>query len=247
MSSHALDLRFRRIGRGTFAGGLLITLAVHGLLGVLVWWAHVGSPPPPEAPRDLMVAKMVTLGKPREKFWLPKKAVQPKPQAPPPTIKVTENETAAPAPKEAPRPEDPEVSKDLKRALERARKLAAASAEEPPEGLPTGSAAGTATEASAGDAYATAIYEAIRRNWTVPTGLSLGAASALETDVIVTISDDGRLGTPRIKKSSGNELFDASCMEAIQATRDVPPPPPSERAKYRRGVVLQFEGKDLAR
>jgi hypothetical protein len=36
-------------------------------------------------------------------------------------------------------------------------------------------------------------------------------------------------------------------MQAIQTTRRVPAPPAAVRARFRRGVVLQFGGKDLAR
>jgi len=242
-----IDLRFRRIGRGAFLGGVFMTLLIHGALAGLAWYAHFGSPPAPEIERDLMVTRLVSFGKPREKFWLPKIKTPPRPQAPEPTIKVSEDPNAAPAQKAAPRPEDPDTSKDMRRALERARALAKASVEDPAEGSLTGSTAGTSTEASVGDEYATKVYEAIRKNWNVPTGLSLGVASNLVTDVIVSIGDDGALGSPRIKKSSGNDLYDASCMQAVQATGKVPPPPAEARGRYRRGVTLGFEGQDLAR
>jgi TonB family protein len=247
VSSGTVDLRFRPLDRGTFMGGVLMTLAVHALLAALVYFAHVTQPEPTEVSRDLMVTKMVSLGKPRNKNWLPRIVEPPKPKAPEPTIKVTQNLNAAPAVKEPPRPKDPEIAKDVKRAMDRARMLARNAAEEPPEGSLQGSATGTSTEASAGDAYATAIYEAIRRNWTVPTGLSIGTVSELVTDIRISISESGEILSPTVRKSSGNNLYDDSCMQAVQATRRVPPPPASEQRKWRRGVVLGFEGKELAR
>lgn len=247
MSTTTVDVRVRRLGRGTFVGGVFATLLIHGGLAYLVYWAHVKGPPPPEAVHDLMVTRLVTLGKPREKFWLPRLPTQPKPKPVEKTIKVTEDLNAAPAQKEAPKPEDKEVSKDLKHALERARKLAQAAGDDPPEGSLTGSTRGTSTEASEGDAYATSIFDAIRKNWSVPTGLSLGAVTGLLAEIRVAVDEGGTLAPPRLIKSSGNELFDSSCMEAIQATRTVPPPPPGQRTKYKRGLILEFDGKDLAR
>ncbi len=248
MAATTFSLRFHRIGRGVFLGGVLLTLAVHGALMGLVWFAHVKSPPPPEAPRDLMVTRLVTLGKKRDKFLLPRIVQPPQPKAPEPTIKLSDDLNAAPAQKEAPRPDDAKMSKELRRALERARALSQASApEEPPEGSLTGSAQGTATQASAGDEYATAIFEAIKRNWNVPAGLTQGDLTGLVAEVRVFIGEDGELTGPRPTKRSGNDLFDASCLQAIEATRKVPPPPAAVRARFRRGTLLVFDGGELAR
>ncbi len=238
-----MDHRYRRMARGTFFGGIVMTALIHGGLLALVF-VQANQSPAPEAARDFLVTKMVTLGKPREKFWLPRIVQPPKAKAPEPTIKLSDNPNAAPAVKEAPRPDDPKVSKDLKHALDRARMLAQNNApEEPPEGSLTGSTKGTSSEASVGDEYATKVFEAIRKNWNVPTGLSIGTAVNLEVDIRVSIGAGGELSGPRVTKSSGNELFDSSCVQAIEATRTVPPPPPG----FRRGIVLTFDGKTLAR
>jgi outer membrane biosynthesis protein TonB len=244
----ASHIGFRSLGRGTIAG-FFITLLVHGAIGYLVYLSQLKAAPPREVVRDFMVTKTVTLGKPREKFWLPKKVQPPPPKIEQPVIKVAQDPNAAPAQKEAPKPEDAEISKDLRRALQRARALAAAAEEEPPEGSLTGSTAGNATEGSAGDEYATQIYEAIKRNWSAPTGLVKDSELAgLVTSIRVRISDDGTLLEPVMQKSSRNQFFDDSCMQAIKATGKVPAPPtPALRAQYRRGVLLEFEGSDLAR
>jgi TonB family protein len=242
-----VEIRFRPLHRGTFVGGVLATLAIHlGLVG-LVYYAHVKSPARTEEVHDVLITRTISLGKPREKFWLPRLVQPPKPKAPPPTIKLSDDLAAPAAKKEAPRPPDADISKELKRAHDRARALARNLAEEPPEGSLTGSEHGTANEASAGDAYATAVYEAIKKNWNVPAGLSVGDVINLDTEVRISISDDGTILAPRMTKSSGNGLYDDSCVQAVAATRKVPPPPASVRARYRRGVVLEFGGKDLAR
>jgi TonB family protein len=230
-------------------GGVLLTLVIHGAIGLMVYQSQLRSAPRPEAVRDFIVTRTVTLGKKREKFWLPKVVQPPPPRAPEPVIKLTENAEAAPVPpppKEAPKPQDKEISKDLRRALERARTRAAAAKEEETEGSPLGIAGGTSSEAETGDEYFTQVYQAIRQNWNVPTGLLNDAQlAALSAEVRIQIDSDGSVRNPSLSRPSGNGLFDDSCMSAARATTNVPPPPPALRARVRRGVVLDFAGKDL--
>lgn len=137
----------RRGSRRNFAG-LVVTLALHGCVLIAVAAAHSKEEAPLIVPHDFVRAEMVKLGKPREKFWLPRLTQPPRPTAPPQTLKVAEDPNAKAAPKEAPRPEDPKISKDLKNALERARKLEAlAIPDEPDEGSLTGSKLGTSNTA----------------------------------------------------------------------------------------------------
>jgi TonB family protein len=235
----------RRTSRRSFAG-LIITLALHaGILGA-VKIAHSKGEVPLEVPRDFVVAKMVKLGKPREKFWLPRITEPPRPKAPPATIKISDDPNAAKAPVEAPRPENPEISKDLRRALDRARKLEALADTEPEEGQATGSEHGTATEASAGDAYATAISDAIRKNWSAPSGLVTDAElGRLTATFRVRVGEDGAISDSKLIKSSGNNYYDDSCTAAIEATHKVPPPPAAIRRLAARGYALEFAGKDM--
>jgi TonB family protein len=242
----------RPVGRGAITG-LLVTAAVHGGLIFAVYQSQVRAAPPPVAVRDLMVTHMINLGKPREKFWLPRVVEPPPPVKPPPeVIKVTEHADAAPAPpppvKPPPQIEDHKISTDLRRALQRAKALSQSAKEEPPEGSLTGSTEGTTSTASEGDEYATQVFNAIHRNWSAPSGLLDDAQlKGLSAEVLVVIGDGGQLGTPTLTKSSGNELFDDSCLQAVRATGRVPPVPATMRARYRRGVTLDFAGKELAR
>lgn len=242
------NTRIRPLGRGTFLGGIAATFLIHALLAGLVYYGQLKSPPRPEAPRDMIVTRLVSLGKPRDKFWLPRIVQPPKPKAPD-AIKVSEDPNALPAPKEAPKLEDTTISKDLRRALERAKSLAQnAAAEEAAEGSLTGSPMGTSNQAVSGDEYATAIYEAVRKNWSTPTGfVSDSELATLSAEVRVSISADGALGNPRLLKPSGNQYFDDSCVQAVKATGRVPPPPAGLAARFKRGSLLVFEGKDLAR
>jgi periplasmic protein TonB len=244
VASGTINLRFRPLGRGTFMGGFMLTVAVHAFLLALVYFAHVKAAPREETPRDIMVTRLVSLGAKRPERLLPRIVEPPPPKAPEPTIKVTDNVQAPPAVKEPPRPKEPERAKDLQHAMDRARRMAAS---EPAEGDPTGSRYGTSTEASTGDAYASIISQAVASHWSVPSGLTIGAVTDLVAEIKISINDSGEILSPAIRHSSGNSLFDDSCMQAIEATRRVQAPPPSERARWRRGVVLAFPGKDLAR
>jgi TonB family protein len=232
---------------------LLVTVALHGGLGYLVYHSQMSTPPPPPVVRDLMVTKLVKLGAKREKFWLPRIETAPPPPPPPKAeIKLATNPDAAPAPpppvKPPPQPEDKRIPTDLKRALQRAKMLAAAAKDEPPEGSLTGSERGTSSTAEEGDAYGSAVEEAIHRHWNAPSGLLDDAAlKGLAAEVRVPIAPDGRLGAPSLARPSGNELFDNSCLEAVRATERVPPIPPEVRSRFRHGVVIEFQGKDLPR
>lgn len=240
--------RIRPLGRGTPIGGVAVTVLLHVGLASLIYYAHYVQPPPPDAPRDMIVTKLVALGKPREKFWLPRIVTPPKPKAPMPTLKLTDDPNAAPAVKEAPKIEDAETSKELKNALRRAQLLAQANVpEEAPEGSLTGSPQGTSTEGVSGDEYATKIYTEIRRNWSTPTGLvTEQELKTLEASVKISIRADGTIANPSIRKSSGNPYFDDSCIQAVKATGKLPPPPDNLRATYQKGVNLKFRGSDLA-
>lgn len=214
--------RVRRGSRRNFAG-LLITLALHGCVLGAVALAHNQPPPPLLVARDVVRAEMVKLGKPREKFWLPR-IVQPQPsQAPPETLKVAEDPNAAPSPKEAPRPEDPKISKDLKRALERARKLEALATAEPEEGALDGSRVGTANQA-VGDQYVAQVLGMVRQNYNLPAGMNADQVQN-PPEVRFRIAADGTLTDIKLVKSSGNPLVDDACVSAPMLTRQVPAPP----------------------
>jgi len=113
----------RRGSRRNFSG-LLITIALHGVIFYAVKTAHSHPEEPLIVPHDFVQAEMVKLGKPRDKFWLPKVHAAP-PPPPPDAIKLSNDPNAKAAPVEAPKIEDPKTSKEVRRALERAQKLSA--------------------------------------------------------------------------------------------------------------------------
>lgn len=215
--------QIRRGGRGNGVGAL-VTLAVHGAVLAAVGIAHSQPTPPLIVERDFVMAEMVKLGKPRDKFWLPRLTQPPRPKAPPEVMKVAEDPGAKPAPVEAPRPENPEISKSLRRALDRARKLEAlATPEEPDEGSATGSRLGSASQAT-GDPYLAEVTALLRQNYSLPAGIA-PEQIAVPPEIRLAIASDGTLSDIKLSKSSGNGFVDDACVQAAQLTRKVPPPP----------------------
>ena len=81
-------------------------------------------------------------------------------------------------------------------------------------------------------------------NWNTPTGLINDAQlAALTAEVRIQIDDDGTLRNPSLTRSSGNDLFDDSCLRAVRATGSVPPPPPAVRARVRAGCAARLRGQ----
>lgn len=224
----------RRGSRRSFSG-LLITIALHGGIFWMVKSAHSHPQEPLIVPRDFVQAEMVKLGKPRDKFWLPKVHATP-PPPPPDAIKLSNDPNAKAAPVEAPKLEDPKTSKDVRRALERAQKLSAlAVPDEPEEGDLNGSKAGTSDHA-VGDQYLAQVSGLLRQNYNLPAGMS-PEQIATPPVIRMTIGADGTLSNIKLTKSSGNPLVDDACVSAAQLTRKVPAPP-GGRA---RGLAVECE------
>jgi protein TonB len=225
----------RRGSRRSFSG-LLITAALHGVILWAVKTAHSKPQEPLLMPRDFVQAEMVKLGKPRDKFWLPK-IHQPPPPPPPDALKIAEDPNAKPAPVEAPKIEDPKTSKEVRRALERAAKLSAlAVPDEPDEGALNGSKSGTSNQAI-GDPYIATIKGLLLQNYNLPAGMN---ADQIPTppEIRFRIGPDGTLSGIKLTKTSGNPLVDDACVSAAQLTRKVPPPPPGSKVP---GLIVACE------
>ncbi len=218
-----------RRGRRGNSVGFLVTLALHG--GVLATVGIVHSQPAPALieKREFVSAEMVKLGKPRDKFWLPRITQPPRPTAPPDTLKVADDPNAKAAPKEAPKPEDPKIAKDLKSALNRARMLESLAQEEPDEGALNGSKLGTSNQA-VGDPYLAELKGLLMQNYNLPAGM---APDQIPTppEIRFHLGDDGTISDVKLTKSSGNPLVDDACIDAAKLTRKVTPPPPTFRKR----------------
>jgi TonB family protein len=227
------EIRRGRRGNGV---GILVTVALHAGILIAVGVAHSQPAPPLIEKRDFVVAEMVKLGKPRDKFWLPRITQPPPPVAPPDTLKVSEDPDAKAAPKEAPRPEDPKISKNLKNALNRARMLESLAQEEPDEGALNGSKLGASNQA-VGDQYLAEINGVLRQNYFLPAGLAPDQI-ATPPEIRFRFKDDGTISEVKLTKSSGNPLVDDACVDAARMTRKIPPPPPDF---HKRGISVACE------
>jgi protein TonB len=221
----------RKGSRRNFAG-ILFTVALHGGVLLAVARAHNQPEPPLIVPHDFVRAELVKLGKPRDPFWLPRITQPPKPTAPPDQLKLSEDPDAKAAPKEAPRPEDPKISKELKNALDRAKKLEALAAEDDDEGSLTGSKLGASNRA-VGDQYQAQVLGLLRANYNFPAGLTPDQIPVLP-EITFRIGPDGAISDVKLAKSSTNSFVDDACVDAAKLTGKVPPPPPS-----RHGMRIQ--------
>lgn len=224
-----------------FAWGFGVTVLLHASAAVAIVLGHGKAVPVRPAPQ-MMVARLVRLGKPRLPHLLPRKpaaplpapvvAPAPEPLAPPVVPKPTE--PAPPAVKPA----------DVRSAMARARALAARNAPvgepEEPEGRPEGTPEGTADTAAEGDPWATEVYRRIRDAWQVPETVPARDLPKLKALVVVRLADDGRIVERRLKTPSGNRFFDASTLDALVRV-DRLPLPPRERAAQILGSELELE------
>ena len=133
----------------------------------------------------------------------------------------------------------------MERALARAAGKKTPETREPPDperaGSATGSPQGTAATAEEGDAYFTAVHDAILENYVVPSVISERERLYLAASVVAFIGADGRILKHEFQKKSGNLFFDQALEVAIQRARLPPPPPEVARQLRDGGVVLNFK------
>jgi len=218
-----------RRGSRRSISGLLITAALHGGVFWAVKTAHGHPQEPLIVSRDFVQAEMVKLGKPRDKFWLPKPKVAP-PPPPPDAIKLSQNADAGAAPVEAPKLTDPKTSKAVKNALARADKLTALITPDDDEGSLTGSKMGT-SDHQVGDPYDAMVMSAITQNYNLPAGLT-PEQIANPPEIKFKVTTDGSLVGAKLLKTSGNPLVDDACVSAAQMTRKVQAPPNGKPRVY---------------
>ncbi len=187
--------------------------------------------------RKPIIAKLVALGRPRNPHLLPRK------ESPPPAASAAPSKTA-PSSKPTPPRHEPSRRDLMERALARAAGKATPEPQEPPDperaGSAQGSPQGTAATAEEGDAYFTAVHDAILENYVVPSVISEAERLYLAASVLAYIGADGRILKHEFEKKSGNNFFDQALEVAIEKTKLPPPPPELARSLRDSGVVLNF-------
>ncbi|MCA1828631.1 MAG: energy transducer TonB [Myxococcales bacterium] len=225
--------------RTPLAPGIVLAVLLHVVVfgAALVLPKFFDRAPPLRKP---IIAKLVALGKPRDPHLLPRKESPPPAAAASPVAVPSSKPSSAPAP----RKREPTRQELMQRALARAAGKTEPKTEEPdPEraGSATGSPQGTAATAEEGDAYFTAVHDAILENYVVPSVISERERLYLSASVLAWIGANGQILKHEFEKKSGNAFFDQALELAIQRTKL--PPPPAEIAKSLRdtGVVLNFK------
>ena len=193
--------------------------------------------------RKPIIAHMVALGKPRDRKLLPRKESPPPAAASAaPVSKPSLN--ASPTAPSAPKKREPTRQELMQRALARAMGKAAAEPREEPDperaGSATGSPEGTAATAEEGDAYFTAVHDAILENYVVPSVISERERLYLSATVLAYIGPQGQILKHEFQKKSGNNFFDQALELAIQRSKLPPPPADLARSLRESGVVLNF-------
>jgi outer membrane biosynthesis protein TonB len=212
-----------------------LTLLFHaGVFSAAFYLPRLLDKPP--SLRKPIIAHMVALGKPRDKTLLPRKESAPPAAATAAAASVPGTKASTSTPGHV-----PSRRELMERAL--ARAAGRATEEKPDEeraGQKTGSPEGTAESAEAGDAYFTAVHDAILEHYVVPSVISERERLYLSATVLAYIGKDGNILKHDLQKKSGNLFFDQALEVAIQRAK-LPPPPP-ELAKQLRdgGVVLNF-------
>ena len=188
-------------------------------------------------PRKPIIAHLVALGRPRDPKLLPRKE-----SAAP--VAASRNVVPIPSSKTAPAPQKraPTRSELMERALARAAGRAEPETQQPPDperaGSETGSLEGTAATAEEGDAYFSAVHDAIFEHYVVPSVISERERLYLTAQVVVWIAPDGRILRYDFQKKSGNAFFDQALERAIQQTKLPAPPHDLIRALRDNGIVL---------
>jgi colicin import membrane protein len=108
------------------------------------------------------------------------------------------------------------------------------------EGTP-GGAAGGAQIALARRLYYTAVYNAIRQQWSLPEFLK---SQKLEAVLVLVLRRDGKVMDLQFEKRSGQPLFDESVERAVRKA-DPLPPFPEIYSPAKEEIELHFRPEDL--
>lgn len=186
--------------------------------------------------RKPIIAHLVALGKPRDPHLLPRKESAAPAAAAAPASKPSASPKAA--------AHVPSRQELMERALAHAAGKAVPESREEPDperaGSATGSPQGTATTAEEGDAYFTAVHDAIQEAYVVPSVISERERLYLSATVLAYIGPKGQILKYEFQKKSGNHFFDEALELAIQRSKLPPPPPDLARSLRDSGVVLNF-------
>lgn len=216
---------------------LSVTLHV-GAIGVALVASWLLAPKLIDLDQKPIKASLVRLGKPRDEKLLPRKE-EPKPPPPPEKVEVP---VVAPAPPPKAiaipgnEPKKPTTKQDLFKALNSVSKQAKP---EELEGKADGDPNGDAAKEE-GERYFGIISAAVRRYYDVSNTIPEAERRTLKAEVSMKVSATGEASDVRLKKSSGNDLFDEAVLSAVKKAAPFSPPPEHVKKVLAAGVTLAF-------
>jgi hypothetical protein len=188
--------------------------------------AHSKTEGPIIVHRDFVQAEMVKLGKPREKFWLPR-ITQPRRRRRPTRSSSPGSQRQARAQRGAQAGGSEDVEGRETRARARAQAGRAGGPEEPWRARRRIEARDV--EPSGRRSVRSAVIATIRQNYNLPAGMSPEQIPD-PPEVQFRVTADGTITKVKLNKPSGNPLVDDACVSAAQQTRKVDAPPRQARA-----------------
>jgi len=227
---------------------ILASAGVHAglILAVLAGGIFGGDTGPSKD--HVMITRLLKKGEERPKNQLPHRDDRKPPPAPrpAPAPAVAPRPDAPPAPKPAERPPRREdYSKDQNNAL-------AALADEvkktqySQDGSPDGVDEGDSLIAEKGNAYLTKMYQAVKRNYSVPELIPEKERLFLKAVVIVRLEASGAIRDLSFESRSGNELYDSAVEAAIRKAAPFEPPPKELAERYAKdGIGIPFQSSKM--
>lgn len=209
---------------------------VHVVLVVVIAVSATFSGRAAEKPRNVMVTKLVRLGRPRDKKLLPRLHARTPPHRKP---------VAVPTKKAKPQPNAPTAKQRLQEMSQVSDALARLKKETtPPAGAKNGVAGGEVSDlakALMGNKYVTEIYRCLKENFDVE-GVAPDRVRGKEATVFVRVQADGTLYAPQLRHPSGMPAVDRAVIAAVRRCGKVSPPPPMIRDRVvAEGIQIQFK------
>ena len=89
--------------------------------------------------------------------------------------------------------------------------------------------------------YAAQVESLIKANWNLPKYL---IELDLKSEVEIQINDQGEIIFKKLSESSGDEVFDAYVLKAVESAAPYPIPPSSIQRLLKGGIVFSLNSKD---
>ena len=192
-------------------------------------------------------ASLVRLGKPRDEKLLPRKDEPPPPppeeKAPEPVAIPVAAPKAIPIPgldaKKTPSKDDAKKEADAKKRLASAFSKMTALKPEEAEGKADGDPNGDSAKEE-GERYYALLGQQVRRFYDVSNTIPEAERRALKAEVSMRVSPTGEASEVKIRKGSGNDVFDEAVLAAVKKAAPFSPPPEQLRKVLQGGVTLVF-------